>query len=79
MVTVNNLNPTLFVWEKRVLENYAFLNIFQKVLSNLQNQVQSNSFDVSKGLESIATIEYIKRINFGSPDRPRSIRNRGPL
>jgi len=41
-----------------------------------QNQVQSNSVDLSKGLESIATMEYIKRISFGSPDSPRSARTR---
>jgi len=54
----------------------VFLNIFQKVRFDSRNQVQSNSFDLSKGLQSIATMEYIKRISFGSSDSPRSARTR---
>ena len=37
MVTVNNHNPLIFPWEKRVSENYAFLSIFQKVWFDSQN------------------------------------------
>jgi len=36
---------------------------FSKVWFNSQNQVQSNLVDVFKGLESIITIDYIKRIS----------------
>jgi hypothetical protein len=38
------------------------LRNFQKFHSIPQNQVQSISFDVSKGLGSSKTIKYIKRI-----------------
>jgi len=43
------------------------LDNFQTVSFNSQNQDQSKSFDVSKGLESINTINYIKRISLELP------------
>ena len=52
-----------------------FLNIFKKLWYDSQNQVQSNSIDVSKGLESLDIIKYIKRISLDGPDRPQSTLN----
>ena len=40
-----------------------------------QNQVQSNSIDVSKGLESLSTLNYIKRTSLDGPDRFPKARN----
>jgi len=48
---VDNPSPTLFPWEKEFSENLMFLNQFQKFMYDSQNHVQSNSIDVSKGLE----------------------------
>jgi len=69
MVTIHNPNPTLYPWENEFLENLMFLNIFKKLRYDSQNQIQSNSIDVSKGLESSNIIKYIKRISLDDPDR----------
>jgi len=65
IITVNNPNPTIFSWEKRVFENFMFLNIFQIISIRY----------VSKGSESITTVKYIKRIISESPDRSPITRN----
>ena len=49
--------------------------IFKSLWYDSQNQVQSNSIDVSKGLESLNTFNYIKRISLEPPGSTPDARN----
>jgi len=63
ITTLDNLSPTLFSWEIEFSKNLTFLTFFKSTRYDSPNHVQINSIDVCRGLESLITFNYIKRIS----------------
>jgi len=61
--SIYTLNPTPFSLRKRVSKNNRHLGHLQKFEIQSSNQVQINSIDVYRGLESLITFNHIKRIS----------------
>lgn len=67
MFKKTNLNPSILLKKNDFRKISCSWTFSIKFRFDSQIQVQSDTFDVSKDLESITTIKFIKRISSGTP------------